>query len=125
MNWKNGAYELPIRLFDKCFLIFIMEIGQVNYDLDAIHQHAEWISQQQVEKLRDEDLIFAIEWFDYNQKYRMEQKRRDIIRKFIEFVTTNGFEYPQLEKIEKLLPKLFDEMLGDENKDQKKNHKLC
>ena len=43
----------------------------------------------------------------------MEQKRRDIIRKFIEFVTTNGFEYPQLEKIEKLLPKLFDEMLGD------------
>ena len=36
-----------------------------------------------------------------------------IIRKFIEFVTTNGFGYPQLEKIEKLLPKLFDEMLGD------------
>ena len=90
-----------------------MEIGQVNYDLDAIRQHADWISKQQVEKLRDEDLIFAIEWFDYNQKYRMEQKRRDIIRKFIEFVTTNGFEYPQLEKIEKLLPKLFDEMLGD------------
>ena len=84
-----------------------------NYDLDAIRQHADWISQQQVEKLRDEDLIFAIEWFDYNQKYRMEQKRRDIIRKFIEFVTTNGFEYFQLEKIEKLLPKLFDEMLGD------------
>ena len=84
-----------------------------NYDLDAIRQHAEWISKQQVEKLRDEDLIFAIEWFDYNQKYRMEQKRRDIIRKFIEFVTTNGFEYFQLEKIEKLLPKLFDEMLGD------------
>ena len=90
-----------------------MEFGQVNYDLDAIRQHADWISKQQVEKLRDEDLIFAIEWFDYNQKYRMEQKRRDIIRKFIEFVTTNGFEYPQLEKIEKLLPKLFDEMLGD------------
>ena len=90
-----------------------MEFEQVNYDLDAIRQHAEWISQQQVEKLRDEDLIFAIEWFDYNQKYRMEQKRRDIIRKFIEFVTTNGFEYFQLEKIEKLLPKLFDEMLGD------------
>ena len=73
-----------------------MEIGQVNYDLDAIRQHADWISQQQVEKLRDEDLIFAIEWFDYNQKYRMEQKRRDIIRKFIEFVTTNGFEYPSV-----------------------------
>ena len=90
-----------------------MEIGQVNYDLDAIRKHADWISQQQVEKLRDEDLIFAIEWFDYNQKYRMEQKRRGIIRKFIEFVTTNGFEYSQLEKIEKLLPKLFDEMLGD------------
>ena len=90
-----------------------MEFGQVNYDLDAIRQHADWISKQQVEKLRDEDLIFAIEWFDYNQKYRMEQKRRDIIRKFIEFVTTNGFEYFQLEKIEKLLPKLFDEMLGD------------
>ena len=90
-----------------------MEIGQVNYDLDAIRQHAEWISQQQVGKLRDEDLIFAIEWFDYNQKYRMEQKRRDIIRKFIEFVTTNGFEYSQLEKIEKLLPKLFDEMMDD------------
>ena len=71
-----------------------MEIGQVNYDLDAIRKHAEWISKQQVERLRDEDLIFAIEWFDYNQKYRMEQKRRDIIRKFIEFVTTNGFEYP-------------------------------
>ena len=91
-----------------------MEFGQVNYDLDAIRQHAEWISQQQVEKLRDEDLIFAIEWFYYNQKFLMEQKRRDIIRKFIEFVTTNGFEYPQLEKIEKLLPKLFDEMLEDE-----------
>ena len=90
-----------------------MKFGQVNYDLDAIRQHAEWISKQQVEKLRDEDLIFAIEWFDYNQKYRIEQKRRDIIRKFIEFVTTNGFEYFQLEKIEKLLPKLFDEMLGD------------
>ena len=91
-----------------------MEIGQVNYDLDAIRQHAEWISKQQVEKLRDDDLIFAIEWFDYNQKYRMEQKRREIIRKFIEFVTTNGFEYTQLEKIEKLLPKLFDEMMEDE-----------
>ena len=90
-----------------------MKFGQVNYDLDAIRQHAEWISKQQVEKLRDEDLIFAIEWFDYNQKYRIEQKRRDVIRKFIEFVTTNGFEYTQLEKIEKLLPKLFDEMLGD------------
>ena len=90
-----------------------MEFNQVNYDIDAIRQHAEWISKQQVEKLRDEDLIFAIEWFDYNQKYRIEQKRRDIIRKFIEFVTTNGFEYFQLEKIEKLLPKLFDEMLGD------------
>ena len=94
-------------------MIFIMEFGLVNYDLDAIRQHAEWISKQQVERLRDEDLIFAIEWFDYNQKYRMEQKRRDIIRKFIEFVTTNGFEYPQLEKIEKLLPKLFDEMMED------------
>lgn len=91
-----------------------MESNQVNYDLDAIRQHAEWISQQQVERLRDEDLIFAIEWFDYNQKFVMEQKRRGIIRKFIEFVTMNGFEYPQLEKIEKLLPKLFDEMLGDE-----------
>ena len=90
-----------------------MEIGHVNYDLDAIRQHADWISQQQVERLRDEDLIFAIEWFDYNQKYRIEQKRRDIIRKFIEFVTTNGFAYPQLEKIEKLLPKLFDEMMED------------
>ena len=90
-----------------------MEIEQVNYDLDAIRQHADWISKQQVERLRDEDLIFAIEWFDYNQKFVMEQKRRDIIRKFIEFVTTNEFEYPQLEKIEKLLPKLFDEMLGD------------
>ena len=90
-----------------------MEFGQVNYDLDAIRQHADWISKQQVEKLRDEDLIFAIEWFEYNQKYRIEQKRRDVIRKFIEFVTTNGFEYTQLEKIEKLLPKLFDEMLGD------------
>ena len=90
-----------------------MEFGLVNYDLDAIRQHAEWISKQQVEKLRDEDLIFAIEWFDYNQKYRMEQKRRDIIRKFIEFVTTNGFGYSQLEKIEKLLPKLFDEMMED------------
>ena len=86
-----------------------MKFGQVNYDLDAIRQHADWISQQQVERLRDEDLIFAIEWFDYNQKYRIEQKRRDIIRKFIEFVTMNGFGYPQLEKIEKLL----DEMLGD------------
>ena len=71
-----------------------MKFGQVNYDLDAIRQHADWISQQQVERLRDEDLIFAIEWFDYNQKYRMKQKRRDIIRKFIEFVTTNGFGYP-------------------------------
>lgn len=91
-----------------------MEFGQVNYDLDAIRQHAEWISQQQVENLRDEDLIFAIEWFDDNQKYVMEQKRRGIIRKFIEFVTTNGFEYLQLERIEKLLPKLFDEMLGNE-----------
>ena len=90
-----------------------MEIGQVNYDLDAIRQHAEWITKQQVERLRDEDLIFAIERLDFNQKYRIEQKRRGIIRKFIEFVTTNGFEYPQLEKIEKLLPKLFDEMLGD------------
>ena len=47
-------------------MIFIMEIGQVNYDLDAIRQHADWISKQQVEKLRDEDLIFAIECFDYN-----------------------------------------------------------
>ena len=81
--------------------------------MDAIRQHAEWISKQQVERLRDEDLIFAIEWFDYNQKFVMEQKRRDIIRKFIEFVTTNGFEYSQLEKIEKLLPKLFDEMMDD------------
>ena len=43
----------------------------------------------------------------------MEQKRRGIIRKFIEFVTTNGFGYSQLEKIEKLLPKLFDEMMED------------
>ena len=58
-------------------------------------------------------MIFAIERFDYNQKFVMEQKRRGIIRKFIEFVTTNGFEYPQLEKIEKLLPKLFDEMMED------------
>ena len=91
-----------------------MEINTCNYDLDAIRKHAEWISQQQVEKLRDEDLIFAIEWFYYNKKFVMEQKRRDIIRKFIEFVTTNGFEYPQLEKIEKLLPKLFDEMMEDE-----------
>ena len=90
-----------------------MENNPCNYDLDAIRQHADWISKQQVEKLRDEDLIFAIEWFDYNQKYRMEKKRRGIIRKFIEFVTTNGFGYPQLEKIERLLPKLFDEMLGD------------
>ena len=90
-----------------------MEFNQVNYDLEAIRQHAEWITKQHVEKLRDEDLIFAIEWFDFNQKYRIEQKRRGIIRKFIEFVTTNGFEYPQLEKIEKLFPKLFDEMLGD------------
>ena len=90
-----------------------MGFNQVNYDLEAIRQHAEWITKQQVEKLRDEDLIFAIEWFDFNQKYRIEQKRRGIIRKFIEFVTTNGFEYPQLEKIEKLLPKLFDEMMED------------
>ena len=90
-----------------------MEINPNNYDLDAIRQHATWISEQEVERLRDEDLIFAIEWFDYNQKFVMEQKRRGIIRKFIEFVTTNGFDYPQLEKIEKLLPKLFDEMIGD------------
>ena len=75
-------------------MIFIMENNHVNYDLDAIRQHADLISQQQVEKLRDEDLIFAIEWFDYNKKFVMEQKRRGIIRKFIEFVTTNGFEYP-------------------------------
>ena len=94
-------------------MIFIMENNHVNYDLDAIRQHADLISQQQVEKLRDEDLIFAIEWFDYNKKFVMEQKRRDIIRKFIELVTTNELEYPQLEKIERLLPKLFDEMLGD------------
>ena len=94
-------------------MIFFMENNHVNYDLDAIRQHADLISQQQVEKLRDEDLIFAIEWFDYNKKFVMEQKRRDIIRKFIEFVTTNEFEYPQLEKIEKLLPKLFDEMMDD------------
>ena len=91
-----------------------MENNHVNYDLDAIRQHADLISQQQVEKLRDEDLIFAIECFDYNQQYKMEKKRRDIIRKFIEFVTMNGFGYPQLEKIEKLLPKLFDEMMEDE-----------
>ena len=84
-----------------------------NYDLEAIRKHAHWISEQQVERLRDEDLIFAIEWFDYNQKFVMEQKRRGIIRKFIEFVTTNGFGYPQLEKIENLLPKLFDEMMED------------
>ena len=90
-----------------------MGFNQVKNDLEAIRQHAEWISKQQMEKLRDEDLIFAIEWFDYNQKYRIEQKRRGIIRKFIEFVTTNGFEYPQLEKIEKLLPKLFDEIMDD------------
>ena len=94
-------------------MIFIIEHNPCNYDLDAIRQQADCLRQQQVEKLRDEDLIFAIEWFDYNQKYRMEQKRRGIIRKFIEFVTTNEFEYPQLERIEKLLPKLFDEMLGD------------
>ena len=90
-----------------------MEINSCNYDLDAIRQHAEWISKQQVERLRDEDLIFAIEWFDYNQKFVMEQKRRGIIRKFIEFVTMNGFGYPKLEKIERLLPKLFDEMMDD------------
>ena len=90
-----------------------MGFKQVDYDLEAIRQHAEWIAKQQVERLRDEDLIFAIEWFDFNLKYRIEQKRRGIIRKFIEFVTTNGFGYPQLEKIEQLLPKLFDEMLGD------------
>ena len=90
-----------------------MEINPNNYDLDAIRQHADWISQQQVERLRDEDLIFAIEWFEYNLKYKIEQKRRGIIRKFIEFVTTNGFDYPQLDKIEKLLPKLFDAMIGD------------
>ena len=65
-------------------LIFITENNPCNYDLDAIRQHAEWISKQQVERLRDEDLIFAIEWFDYNQKFVMEQKRRGIIRKFIE-----------------------------------------
>ena len=91
-----------------------MGFKQVNYDLEAIRQHAEWITKQQVEKLRDEDLIFAIEWFDFNQKYRIEQKRRGIIRKFIEFVTMNGFGYPQLEEIEKLLRKLFDEMMEDE-----------
>ena len=91
-----------------------MGFKQVNYDLEAIRQHAEWITKQQVERLRDEDLIFAIEWFDYNQKFVMEQKRRGIIRKFIEFVTTNVFDYPQLDKMEKLLPKLFDEMMEDE-----------
>ena len=91
-----------------------MAFNPNNYDLEAIRQHADWISEQQVERLIDEDLIFAIEWFEYNQKYKIEQKRRGIIRKFIEFVTTNGFGYPQLEKIEKLLPKLFDEMIGDE-----------
>ena len=63
-------------------MIFIMGF---NYDLDAIRQHADWISKQQVERLWDEDLIFAIEWFGYNQ----------------------------LEKIEKLLPKLFDEVMED------------
>ena len=41
-------------------MIFIMESNQVNYDLDAIRQHADWISKQKVERLRDEDLIFAI-----------------------------------------------------------------
>ena len=91
-----------------------MENNSCNYDLKAIRQHADWISKQQVGNLRDEDLVFAIEWFEYNQKYRMEQKRRGIIRKFIEFVTTNGFDYPQLDKMEKLLPKLFDEMMEDE-----------
>ena len=90
-----------------------MGFNSCNYDLKAIRQHADYIGKQQVEKLRDEDLVFAIEWFEYNQKYRMEQKRRGIIRKFIEFVTTNGFSYPQLEKMEKLLPKLFDEMMED------------
>ena len=45
-----------------------MKFGQVNYDLDAIRKHADWINKQQVENLRDEDLIFAIEWFDYNYK---------------------------------------------------------
>ena len=45
-----------------------------SYDLDAIRQHADWISKQQVERLRDEDLIFAIECFDYNQKYKTEMK---------------------------------------------------
>lgn len=34
----------------------------------------------------------------------MEQKRRGIIRKIIGVVTTNGFGYPLLEKIERLLP---------------------
>ena len=77
-------------------MIFFMVINLCNYDLDIIRQHAEWISKQQVERLRDEDLIFAVEWFDYNQKYVMEQKRRGIIRKFIEFVTMNGFGYSQL-----------------------------
>ena len=49
-----------------------MGFNQVNYDLEAIRQHAEWITKQQVERLRDEDLIFAIEWFDYET----HQKRR-------------------------------------------------
>lgn len=43
-----------------------MENNSCNYDLEAIRKHADWISKQQVEKLRDEDLVFAIEWFEYN-----------------------------------------------------------
>ena len=47
-------------------MIFFMGFNPNNYDLEAIRKHAHWISEQQVERLRDEDLIFAIEWFDYN-----------------------------------------------------------
>ena len=42
-------------------MIFFMVNNLCNYDLDIIRQHADWISKQQVEKLRDEDLIFAVE----------------------------------------------------------------
>lgn len=89
--------------------------------IDAIRQHADWISKQPVEKLRDEDLMFAKEWFEYHQKFSLELKRRTIIRKFIEFVTTNGFDYVQLDKLERLLPKLFDEMMEEEPKKKEEN----
>ena len=50
-----------------------MEFGPVNYDLEAIRQHAEWITKQQVERLRDEDLIFAIEWFDFTRNIELSR----------------------------------------------------